>query len=1425
MRRLFRVVLYSLAGLLLLVALAVAGLATPPGRALFASLVEGLASGNGLRVSIGTLSGWPPFQFGADRVVLADGKGPFAEISGLHADIDRRALLGLKVTVQELSAERINFLRAPELPAGSGAASGALLPFAVERLQISRLDLGPALLGNAASVSVAGGLISGGDGSINSALEVKRLDGKLGTLSARIARAGTDKPLSVDVTAEEAANGILTSALGRPEGPAYKLTAKTGYAGGTLTGRLTLATSGNAGFDGTFSLGPTRLTLAGKGNLADLVPPAYLDIAGGPLEINLDASWQEKGGTIALPINIDGRVAAAALGITARGVFGGPATDLGLRLTAHKPDGGALNLPLPGATPVALTALDLTGRVLPRGDGLRLDLGGKAEALRIGDIATPQVNLTLAIEAAGRDPLAADALPFALKAAASAITVNGTTIDATAEAPIAASATGSFRRQDDAADFTAAKLTFAGTSAGFRGTVAAGKVDGEMTLAAADLRALAPLAKLDLSGAISVSAAGTLAGPAGPKLDVKANARDLVLGDLLPPRFLTGEVKLAGTVAEPGAGTVTITGLTVSSAALSAKGELTLAPETLTGSFSGDIADLAIVAAQSSGAATFSAAVSGNRRTPTIDATIAVAKGTLLGETVENASVKMTGAPGAGGWSGAFSLAGQFAGRPLSGSASAALDALGSLAFPTVDLTIAENRVTGTLARSPDGLFTGDLAVDAPNLKPLAAFALLEAAGTVRANVKLTPSGGKQAISVAFNGANLVTEDVTLARAEGSFQIGDAFGKAQIKGTASGSGFVTGSVRFDTMQVNAAVVAGETHLDARVKGPDMDLTGTAVLTTDAQSGALVIRADKLAGTAYRLPVNLDTPGTLTIAGRDVRLAAHTALEGGGVSVEGAAAPQIDLVVVATGVGARVADRFSPGLGAEGTISGRATVKNNHNTQIVWQATWSGMRIAATRATGLPGLSLAASGTATGKATSLNAKLSGAGIALAITGTAPFRGGALNLTASGTAPLELAALASQSELQLGGTAAISLAIGGTADSPALSGTVDLNNATVADVASGVGIAGATGRIRLSGQTATVERLAGRLAQGGTVSVSGTVGTSAAAGLPANLAVIVDNGRYNDGDAIRASFSARLRISGPLAGNGTLSGTVNLGRTEIALADTPGGRASAVDVRHVNTPAGFTPPTAAAKKTPARGAPTGGGLTLDLTVNNNGGIFVRGFGLDAELGGSITMRGSTGDPHAVGAFRLVRGRLILLDRRFDIDRGTITFAGDLNPILDFAATYAASDVTVTALVTGTADAPEIHFTSSPALPEEEVLAHLLFGRDLGSLSPFQAAQLISSIATLAGASTGPSFVDRIRAATGLDDIDIRQNATGGTTVGVGSRIGDKLRLGVEQDTQAGKGKVTIDLDITKDVKVRGETGSTGSGKVGITYEHEY
>ena len=186
-------------------------------------------------------------------------------------------------------------------------------------------------------------------------------------------------------------------------------------------------------------------------------------------------------------------------------------------------------------------------------------------------------------------------------------------------------------------------------------------------------------------------------------------------------------------------------------------------------------------------------------------------------------------------------------------------------------------------------------------------------------------------------------------------------------------------------------------------------------------------------------------------------------------------------------------------------------------------------------------------------------------------------------------------------------------------------------------------------------------------------------------------------------------------------------------------------------------------------------------------------------------------------------MVRGRLSILGQRITFDEGTVTLVGDLDPFLNFVARSAGRDITVFITVSGRVSDLKIVFSSQPELPEDEVLARLIFNRGINELSPFQIAQLAAAAVELAGGSN-TSLVGGLRAATGLDDIDIVTDTEGNAAVQAGRYISDNVYLGVEAGAK-GTTKGTINLDITENLKARGGLGTDGDTSLGIFYERDY
>ena len=99
-----------------------------------------------------------------------------------------------------------------------------------------------------------------------------------------------------------------------------------------------------------------------------------------------------------------------------------------------------------------------------------------------------------------------------------------------------------------------------------------------------------------------------------------------------------------------------------------------------------------------------------------------------------------------------------------------------------------------------------------------------------------------------------------------------------------------------------------------------------------------------------------------------------------------------------------------------------------------------------------------------------------------------------------------------------------------------------------------------------------------------------------------------------------------------------------------------------------------------------------------------------------------------------------------------------------------------------VTGHASDPEVVFSSVPELPQDEVLAHLIFNKGIGDLSPVQIARLADAAAQLSGGGGG--ILNSLRESTGLDDLDIVTDDEGGAALAAGRYISENVYVGVQQ-----------------------------------------
>jgi autotransporter translocation and assembly factor TamB len=218
--------------------------------------------------------------------------------------------------------------------------------------------------------------------------------------------------------------------------------------------------------------------------------------------------------------------------------------------------------------------------------------------------------------------------------------------------------------------------------------------------------------------------------------------------------------------------------------------------------------------------------------------------------------------------------------------------------------------------------------------------------------------------------------------------------------------------------------------------------------------------------------------------------------------------------------------------------------------------------------------------------------------------------------------------------------------------------------------------------------------------------------------------------------------------------------------------------------------------------------------------------------------VTVTGTTIEPIIVGRLESVRGTFALLGKSFQLTQSVIGLDGGqkVDPTLDIQAQATASGLTAIVQIGGTASAPTLKLTSDPPLPQDEVLAQLLFGKGVGQITPAQGVQLAAAAASLA--SGGPGILDRLRGKLGLDRLDIgsAQNGTnatsgsssqgglGNTTVSAGKYVTEGVYVGVDQSV-SGQSRAKVEVEVTPHISVETDVGGQNGSGVGVNWKLDY
>ncbi|MBD8677065.1 translocation/assembly module TamB domain-containing protein [Sphingomonas sp. CFBP 13720] len=408
-------------------------------------------------------------------------------------------------------------------------------------------------------------------------------------------------------------------------------------------------------------------------------------------------------------------------------------------------------------------------------------------------------------------------------------------------------------------------------------------------------------------------------------------------------------------------------------------------------------------------------------------------------------------------------------------------------------------------------------------------------------------------------------------------------------------------------------------------------------------------------------------------------------------------------------------------------------------------------------------------------------------------------------------------------QLSGPIGIAADFAGRVQAPQLTGVVRANNLTYENEALGTRLTNVGVNGRFTNDRFELVQFRAKAGEG-TVAAQGSVGLAANSGFPIDIRAQLRNAQLASSDALGASASGDIRIQNGADG-GLISGELTIPEARYQIIRQ--GAADVAELTGVRRKSDAN--NSAAAKQQAAAAPPGL-FRLALRIRADNRLFVSGMGLESEWEADLRIAGTSAAPTINGQLRLVRGTYSFAGKRFEVERGNIRFEGEnfTNPGIDIAATTTAEGVTATINVTGTAQAPQIAFSSTPALAQDEVLSRLLFGSSVTNLSATEAIQLAAALNSLRGSGGGGlNPLGKLRSATGFDRLRVLggDEATGrGTSLAAGKYLTDDIYLEVITDAR-GFTATQIQIALTRTLSVLSQTGSFGGSNASVRYSRDY
>ncbi|HEY0840605.1 MAG TPA: translocation/assembly module TamB domain-containing protein, partial [Vulgatibacter sp.] len=335
-----------------------------------------------------------------------------------------------------------------------------------------------------------------------------------------------------------------------------------------------------------------------------------------------------------------------------------------------------------------------------------------------------------------------------------------------------------------------------------------------------------------------------------------------------------------------------------------------------------------------------------------------------------------------------------------------------------------------------------------------------------------------------------------------------------------------------------------------------------------------------------------------------------------------------------------------------------------------------------------------------------------------------------------------------------------------------------------------------------------------------------------GGPFDLDLTLDARRFAvvSNDVARASVDARGRVKGSLTSR-LLDAELEIVSGVVRLPDRPGRSIQSLDPHPDFHVAGSVELAATrGERDSERDA-----FQLRLHVTTRQPLLLEGIDLSIAADADLRLFHDADGLRLTGAVETARGNLVVMGRRFDLQRGKVSYLGTEGldaPRLEITAVQESPHAQVTVTVGGTAQKPTADLRSNPPMSEAEIATLLATGRPQlqhGSGGVGEA----SGAATALGAVVTSQLRRGIAAKLPVDVISVQAGEEGLETgsLEAGSYVTDRIyvgysrNFGVLESDRRNANEVRVEYQLHRQWTLEVTYGDRGAGDAGVFWKRDF